>query len=485
MRYAEIDKPYTLQNSGTGVYQCYCKKNWQYEIFFDQTNFCYDYSGIYFIKAFSIVATLIISSLNVIIRTINILLVRYIGYSYESQFNRTIMMTNFLAQFFITGILIVLCDANFENNFLKFIPLSGNYHECNTDWYNLIAPTIVQSMVIQALLPFGNVALAFGVKFGLRLLDKGLCCCKAERGTRKICFEQYVTLYEVPEWLIYKRYSEVLNVSLVAFTHGTALPVLFPIALLAIFNHYWVERLCLAYLYKQPPFYDNRLSNQALQSLKLGPIFMMAFGYWYLGNRQMFFNEYSPIERANSAIQDPNHHIVDFSDGFSHPQLLLIAMILFIVKEQLISVVSKAMNLLGIVNTKKLEDILDDKISYDENLGLFWECLTGLDQKRWFTKEIHHRSQLHIQTMDSHQLEHLRTCKRGPKFIQNTCNYDILENIKYQSLFFYSTIDKQVGVLNDVVAQFINAAEESTIDQQDGLAHRPAKGEQESTVKRK
>ena len=93
-------------------------------------------------------------------------------------------------------------------------------------------------------------------------------------------------------------YSYVLNLVFVAFLHGIALPILFPIACFGIFNNFVVERVLLARYYKQPPLYDYRLNNHALNALLYAPLLMLANGYWVLGNRQMFFNEYYSKKNA-------------------------------------------------------------------------------------------------------------------------------------------------------------------------------------------
>ena len=81
------------------------------------------------------------------------------------------------------------------------------------------------------------------------------------------------------------KYSNVVNLVFCTFTHGTALPILFPITLFGIFNNYVLERLALAYYYKQPPLYDSRLNDRALNTLKACPLLMLAMAFWYLGNR--------------------------------------------------------------------------------------------------------------------------------------------------------------------------------------------------------
>ena len=110
------------------------------------------------------------------------------------------------------------------------------------------------------------------------------------------------------------KYSNVLNLVFVTLTHGVALPILFPISLFGICNNYFTERILLAYYYKQPPLLDNKLNTRALLFLRYaGPMMMLSMAYWYLGNRQMFYNEYEEVEENSDEIADANHNIWDFS----------------------------------------------------------------------------------------------------------------------------------------------------------------------------
>ena len=97
-----------------------------------------------------------------------------------------------------------------------------------------------------------------------------------------------MNLYAGPDYLMHFKYAAILNTVWVTFMFGLALPRLFPIAAFTFFNNYVVERLLLTYYYKKPPMYDEKLNNTALAWAKYAPILMMAFGYWIMGNKQIF-----------------------------------------------------------------------------------------------------------------------------------------------------------------------------------------------------
>ena len=85
LKYAEFDKAPTLALKGTGVYQCYCERKGDILDALDSTNFCYEYYlNSTYVAAFTNGVTLIIGILNIVVRFINLSLIKKIGYNYES-----------------------------------------------------------------------------------------------------------------------------------------------------------------------------------------------------------------------------------------------------------------------------------------------------------------------------------------------------------------------------------------------------------------
>ena len=123
------------------------------------------------------------------------------------------------------------------------------------------------------------------------------------------------------------------------FTYGIALPLLFPICAFGMFNLYVSERLQFAYLYRKPPSYGGGLNLGALQLLAKSPFFLLTFGYWILGNRQLFFDNASEKIHDSDEI-DPEHDLFMFTkDGKfapNHTLIFLIFIPIFIFFEQFI-----------------------------------------------------------------------------------------------------------------------------------------------------
>ena len=71
------------------------------------------------------------------------------------------------------------------------------------------------------------------------------------------------------------------------------------------------------------------------------PAFMLANGYWVLGNRQMFFNEWAPKDHTFGEILDPKHYLFDFTDGPNHLAPILICLPILFLNEFIIKYVIK------------------------------------------------------------------------------------------------------------------------------------------------
>jgi len=65
---------------------------------------------------------------------------------------------------------------------------------------------------------------------------------------------------------------------------GAGIPILFPIAAMAIFVLYFVEVYMIYYIYKEPPSYDEKLNNSVLSNMNYAPMLLLGFGYWMLSN---------------------------------------------------------------------------------------------------------------------------------------------------------------------------------------------------------
>ena len=124
-------------------------------------------------------------------------------------------------------------------------------------------------------------------------LDKGW---SDKNKTNVKTIQQYIETYAGPNVMMYKGYAILMNTSLVTFTFGLGLPILFPISLLALVNHYICEKISFAYIYRKPPMYGNQINDGCLNVLKFAPILMMSMQYLAFSNQAIFKNKSSELE---------------------------------------------------------------------------------------------------------------------------------------------------------------------------------------------
>jgi len=117
--------------------------------------------------------------------------------------------------------------------------------------------------------------------------------------TKKTSRLVFRALYSGNDYVIHFKYSGVLNIVYIAFFYGMGLPMLFPIAAASIFSQWANERYNVAYVNKLPPTLDDKLTKNAINSLKWAPLLLCFNGYWMLSNRQIFNNQWQFLDKTD------------------------------------------------------------------------------------------------------------------------------------------------------------------------------------------
>lgn len=274
--------------------------------------------------------TVAITVVNTIIRTICIYLIKKVGYHTETGEIAAITMTIFVATFFNTAILLLFADADLSQVLLlSWIPLSGPFSDLTEQWYIIMGPTLIMTMALNSVYPWIDFGISFGTKALFRCLDQGFSsylCCKKEKTTKCRTIQAYVNLYSGPQHVISYKYSAILTTVCVTFMYGIALPEMFPIAAFTFFNYYVVDRFLIAYYYQRPPIYDDKLNKVALETMKYAPLLMMFFGWWCMGNMQVFSSTVEPLVNSSVPI-NTKHDMIPYGNQ-SFPLFLVGCLIL-------------------------------------------------------------------------------------------------------------------------------------------------------------
>jgi hypothetical protein len=143
---------------------------------------------------------------------------------------------------------------------------------------------------------------------------------------------------------------------------------------------------------------------------------------------------------------DPNHRLLDYSEGLNHTAMLFIFVPFIIYFRESLRVLRKLAKCFNML--REIKGITIDwkiEVSVNENLGNYWNCIPGISQIKMCTQEYYCRKVLKFKTMDDHGLHHSRVSKRLNKRIDNETNYDILDNKRYVDQFFYQHLGRRIN----------------------------------------
>lgn len=275
--------------------------------------------------------TVLVSIMNIVIRTVNIKLIEIIGYDTVSKQVSLIMLSVFWATFINTGIILLMTNAELKYSVLSMFPLHNQYPDLNENWYEEIGPQLVKTMTIMAIYPYLEMVIFGGLATLYKILDKSCMCCDTYKTKATTPFK-YIQLYAGPVYLMHFKYSSIMTQIYISFMYGLFIPVLFPIAAFGILNMYIVEKVALLYYFRKPPMYDDKLQKESIKVLKNAPIAMFIMGYWAMGNTSVFFGEKS-FRSHNNNVMDPQHYLIDHGHGLNQTHWILIMVFIFFAKK--------------------------------------------------------------------------------------------------------------------------------------------------------
>lgn len=229
------------------------------------------------------------------------------------------------------------------------------------------------------------------------------------------------------------KYSALLTTICVTFMYGLALPELFPIAALTFFNYYTVDKFLITYFYQRPPLYDDKLNKTALELMKFGPIIMLIFGYYWMGNMQIFSDRVVPL--VNQSIPITTDHGWYPTHDTNQALPLFIVGLTVLIGSIFDDLVVKCLKKANIMQE-------DEEYVVDEKLGTYFQCISVWDRKAWLAQEVHSSQDLGISTMGKWTMEMLRTAHTGSNRVVNAPNYEVLASTKYQTQFQFTPIER-------------------------------------------
>lgn len=181
-----------------------------------------------------------------------------------------------------------------------FDNFNGPFHDYMPQWYLDVGLKILQTMVINSIMPIVNTCVAVIVPIVKQRIDNGNT--GDPYNTKCTSIGKFKMNYAGPEYLIHFKYSDALNVTYITLMYGLGIPMLFPVAALFMFLSYVGERYTVAYAVRQPPAMDDSLNKNIMKMLKLAPLFFLVNGYWMVSNRQIFENIWAYKDKTTDTM---------------------------------------------------------------------------------------------------------------------------------------------------------------------------------------
>jgi hypothetical protein len=382
------------------------------------------------------IVTISIVAINFILRLFIIKLIIYIGKDTESEQTRLIANGVFIVQFFNTALLLLMVNANLseQGSFFKIFSREKGIPDFNSQWFNDIGTTLVGAMMFNVYWPVVEFFVFFGMRSTFRLMDRGFACRAADK-TKKTTIQQYVELYSGPVFFIHYKYSSILNITFVSMMYGLGLPVLFPIASLALLTLYCMEKLMLHYAYREPPMYDERLNKNALGILTWAPLLFLAFGSWMFASKQLFSNEHLQVLEYSNSPRKAEHLITGVFSGYSYDggnvsSPLIITFWILLILTLFRNIIYKALlTVLPFLHIGNFE--------IDEGLDNYFNTIDDEDRKWSIREEQNARDVLSMKILTDETLRRFQETKIGESHMKGTHCYDILANEQYLDDFQY------------------------------------------------
>ena len=256
----------------------------------DQDICLYFKDGVFSAYVWTSALSYIIIGFNYILTQACIAAVNWVGYSTETKRLSESTTVTWAVQFFNTGIILLLVNANMSDQPITFWLTNGTFSDFNAAWFKTVGNILVGSMMFNIYYPIIEAVGYWLMRVAFRFLDRGISCDSRKTNTSSI--QAYMDLVDGPAYYIHYKYSSILTIIYVTFMYGFGIPILFPICCASLIVLYFVEKTLLFYAYRMPPMYDERLSQDVLSKLQVAPILFCMFGYWMVSNMQLLSNDH-------------------------------------------------------------------------------------------------------------------------------------------------------------------------------------------------
>lgn len=193
-----------------------------------------------------------------------------------SSFYASLAMKIAVAQFFNTGVIVLLVNSNLFN-FLNLIGNSG-FADFERQWYNRVGGALIITLFIQAFSPHVVQVFTYPV----------LRCVRRCKAATKQTQSDLNDLYTWPDFNLSVRLAGLLNVMLCTMLYSAGLPILSFSAMVTFFLVYFCDKFILLRASKMPPSYNEALLQVFQRVVPVACFLHACFAVYMFGNQELF-----------------------------------------------------------------------------------------------------------------------------------------------------------------------------------------------------
>ena len=190
-----------------------------------------------------------IIAINYILRLICFSLISRVGYDQETK--KILHTTYFVfgVQFINTAIMLLIVNAGMKDNPVTYGVVGSSLRDFNRTWFKIVGNTIVGTLLLNVIMPILESVFYKMLKVCYRAMDRG-CCQKDKYVTNMTSIAEYIDLYSGIDFEMQDGFNAFLIIVFVTFMFGFGIPLMFPIATVAMYVLSRTEEYNLYYFYR-------------------------------------------------------------------------------------------------------------------------------------------------------------------------------------------------------------------------------------------
>jgi len=234
----------------------------------------------------TVAASVSIIAINSILTIFMRILTSIEGHHSFDDLNASLSLRLFFAQFFNTGVLMVIINASANELFpVRF--KTGKYDDFTVGWYENVGASLMTTMIINIFTPHAYPVIT-SLGYYCTIRDKKIA---DKAPSQRDLNESFIGPY-----MDYAaRYASLYNILFVTFVFATGIPLMVPISVISFFIAYWIDKMLFMWYFRRPPNFGISLQRTMSNLVPVALISHLAVGTWMISNITIFDDMLDPL----------------------------------------------------------------------------------------------------------------------------------------------------------------------------------------------